>query len=133
MHLEGGSKLAGWDKSCLIHLRHLRASDRQGGLEGWVVNVHLRRILLISTLISSIRLVVLDLFRKPFNREHHVELRDVETLQGRLSIEGTKEILEVDVGGLFVVKHLNALDSSELAEDLINERSQMRRIEYLPP
>ena len=123
MHLEGGSKLAGWDKSRLIHLRHLRTSDRQGGLKGWVVDIHLCRVFLIS----SIRLFMLDLFRKPFNREHYVELRDVETLQGRLSIEGTKEILKVDVGGLFVVKHLNALDSSELAEDLINKESQKRR------
>ena len=125
--------MAGWDKSCLIYLRHLRTSDRQGGLEGWVVNVHLRRTFLISTLISSIRLVVLDLFWKPFNREHYVELRDVETLQGGLSIEGTKEILKVDVGGLFVVEHLNALNSSELAEDLIIKQSQKRQNEYLQP
>ena len=69
---------------------------------------------------------MLDLFRKPFNREHYVELRDVETLQRRLGIESTEEILEVDVCGLFVVKHLNALDCSELAEDLNDEQNQKR-------
>ena len=65
---------------------------------------------------------MLNLLRQPFDREHYVELGNVETLQRRLGIECTEEILEIDECGFFVVEHLDALDRSELAEDLRKRR-----------
>ena len=123
LHFESGSKLVRWDKPCLrslvLHqlschsLRHLLRR-----LETRVVNVHWSRVFLVATMLYLWLLFSRSLLRQPFDRKHDVKLGNVEPLQRLLCIEGTKEVIEVDECGLFVVEHLDALDSTELAEYL---------------